>query len=57
MEAVDKYFDSNLHQEMLNDEIHSPEAIQRLVCKKVAFLDNDPEDEDVEREGGDNSVD
>jgi hypothetical protein len=42
LDAADKYFDQNIYDDIVNDDIHSEEAIRGLVRSKVVFLEDDP---------------
>lgn len=42
IKAADKYFNSDTYDDIVNDDIHSEEALRGLVRSKVVFLEDDP---------------
>lgn len=42
LNAADKYFYQDIYGDIINDHIHSEEAIRGLVRSKVVFLEDDP---------------
>ena len=42
LDAADEYYDQNIYDEIVKDDIHSKEAIRGLVRSKVVFLEDDP---------------
>ena len=42
IKAADKYFNRDTYDDIVNDDIHSEEALRGLVRSKVVFLEDDP---------------